>query len=337
MRAALIGLGRMGLRHLQVMRELGLELAGASDIGAQARANAEQAGVSASLLYDNPATMIAQLEPQCVVIATTAPSHCDLVCAAARSGAGAILCEKPMAVSLHECDRMIEACQASGTRLAVNHQMRFMEQYTLPKAIVSSPAFGGLSSVTVVAGNFGMAMNGSHYIEMFRFMSGERPARVTAWLSDETLANPRGAQFEDRAGCVRIETASGKRFYLDCGTQQGHGMFVSYCGPYGRLDVDELAGHTRLVVRKEEHRNLPTTRYGMPWETTERGIVPADAVAPTRAVMAALLSGEDYPDGEIGRLVLEVLVASYVSHERGSITIDLEQTGLPRERVFSWA
>ena len=61
--------------------------------------------------------------------------------------------------------------------LAVNHQMRFMEQYLTPKAIIEGDAFGGLTSVTVVGGNFGLSMNALHYFEMFRFMTGERRVR----------------------------------------------------------------------------------------------------------------------------------------------------------------
>jgi hypothetical protein len=202
---------------------------------------------------------------------------------------------------------------------------------------VTSEAFGGLASVTVVAGNFGLAMNGSHYVEMFRFMTGERAARVASWFSSETVANPRGAEFVDRAGCLRLETASGQRFYMDAGTDQGHGMHVTYAGRNGRIDVDELEGHLRLVVRKAEHRAIPTTRYGMPWETSERRIAPADAVAPTRAVLDALLAGRDYPTGEDGRAVVEALVAAHLSDERGGATIDLASTTLPRERVFPWA
>lgn len=337
MRAAVIGLGRMGLRHLDVLGAAGLEVVGAADRAEEALAKASAAGVPRAGLDTDPLRMLRNVRAGCVIVATTAPSHAALVCAAAEAGAEAILCEKPMAVSLADCDRMIAACRSAGTRLAVNHQMRFMEQYTLPRALVTGEAFGGLASVTVVAGNFGLAMNGSHYVEMFRFMTGERAARVASWFSSETVANPRGAEFVDRAGCLRLETASGQRFYMDAGTDQGHGMHVTYAGRNGRIDVDELEGHMRLVVRKPEHRAIPTTRYGMPWETSERRIAPADAVAPTRAVLDALLAGRDYPTGEDGRAVVEALVAAHLSDERGGATIDLASTTLPRERVFPWA
>ena len=337
MRTALIGLGRMGMRHLSVLQSLNLDVIGAADRFQQAFPNAVAAGIPEARLTTDALDLIKRERPECVVVATTAPSHCELVCAAAENGARLILCEKPMAVSLDQCDRMIDACKASGSKLAINHQMRFMEQYTLPRQIVTGEAFGGLGSVSVVAGNFGMAMNALHYFEMFRYMAGSPPVKVNAWFSPESLANPRGAEFEDKAGSVRLETAAGTRFHLDAGTDQGHGMMVSYGGRFGRLDVDELAGHMRLVVRKAEHRGEPTTRYGMPWETTEQNITPADAVAPTRAVMEALIAGTDYPDGEAGRLVVEVLAAAYISHERGGATVDLREVHLPRDRTFPWA
>lgn len=337
MKSALIGLGRMGLRHLSVLQSLGLDVVGAADRFDATFPKVIEAGLPSQRLHQDPRRMLTELRPECVVVATTAPSHCELVCHAAEAGARFILCEKPLAVSLAECDRMIAACKASGACLAVNHQMRFMEQYTLPRSIVTGPAFGGLGSINVVAGNFGMAMNGIHYFEMFRYMTDAAPVKVSAWFSQTTLTNPRGKEFEDRAGQIRLETADGRRFYMDAGTDQGHGMMVSYAGPHGRLDVDELAGHMRLVVRKAEHRGEPTTRYGMPWETTERQITPADAVAPTKAVMEALLAGANYPDGEVGRAVVALLVAAHLSHERGGATIDLGREQLPRERVFPWA
>src|SRR5262249_41485794 len=152
--------GRMGLRHLQVLRELDLSIVGACDTQQSARDKAgTDFSLASSALFSDPTDMIARSSPDLVVVATTAPAHEALVCEAARAGARAVLCEKPLAVSLAACDRMIAVCRGSNTLLAVNHQMRFMEQYTKAKKIVQDRSFGGLSSVTVVAGNFGMAMN----------------------------------------------------------------------------------------------------------------------------------------------------------------------------------
>jgi predicted dehydrogenase len=232
-----------------------------------------------------------------------------------------ILCEKPMADSLRACDEMIEACRAAGVRLAINHQMRFMEQYTLPKSLVDSEALGGLGSVIVSAGNFGMAMNGTHYFEMFRYMTGEAATFVSAWFSSDAVPNPRGPQFVDVAGSIRIETATGRRFYMDCSSDQGHGMLATYNCRNGRIVIDELLGEAMIATRDPEHRSAPTTRYGMPHTIQARSLAPADAVAPTRSVMEALLAGHDYPTGEDGRAAMAVLVAAHMSNAQGGAKV----------------
>src|SRR5262249_34359479 len=160
--------GRMGRRHVQVARDLGLDLVGVCDASPAAlEATAAEAVLPREALFDDFRRLLEERRPECVIVATTAPAHAEYTCMAAEAGARFVLCEKPMAVSLAQCDGMLETCRARATQLAVNHQMRFMEQYTEPKRIVQSEAFGGLSSVTVVAGNFGLAMNGTHYFEMF--------------------------------------------------------------------------------------------------------------------------------------------------------------------------
>jgi predicted dehydrogenase len=151
------------------------------------------------------------------------------------------------------------------------------------------------------------------------------------------VPNPRGPQFQDRAGTVRIVTESGRRFYLDCSADQGHGMYVVYGGPFGQMAVDELYGDMALAVREGPHRALPTTRYGMPAVRTRTTIEPASVIGPSAAVLRALLDRNDYPNGEDGRRAVSVLVAAYQSAEQGNRTVDLATDQLDRGRMFPWA
>ncbi len=337
MKVAIVGVGRQGRRHIDVVRSLDLELVGVSDQSVESlRAAGVENGLPEEKCYLDAGAMLEQTLPECVLVATTAPTHCQYVCMAAEEGVRYVLAEKPMAISLAECDRMIEACRSAGAALAVNHQMRFMEQYTEPKQIVYSDAFGGLSSVTVVGGNFGLAMNGTHYFEMFRYMTDESVAEVSAWFSPEVVANPRGPQYEDRAGAVRLTTASGKRMFMDVGADHGHGVRVVYGGSRGQLVVDELRGTMHLSVREDDSRDLPTTRYGSPSVDTVREIEPADNISPSRAVLEALLNGDGAPSGDDGRAAVAALVAAYESDERGNVAVPVDGR-LPEDRVFPWA
>jgi predicted dehydrogenase len=337
MKFCAIGLGRMGRRHLQVAKNLGFDIAGVYDpLPESVNLALKEHHLPASVVFDSAKRMLEAVRPETLVVASTAPSHCEYVCLAAEAGVRHVLCEKPMAVSVAECDRMLKACASSGTSLAVNHQMQFMEQYTLVKELVASANFGGLRSVTVAASNFGLAMNGAHYFEMFRYLTGEDIGTVSFWADAEKVPNPRGAQYEDRSGQLRAVTPGGVRLYMEIGGDQGHGVQVVYGCRHGQIFVDELAGLVRYIHRKPEFRELPTTRYGMPADELTRQIAPADVIAPTEAVWRAMLAGSDYPDGRCGRHAVQALVAANVSGERGGVPVGLTFQEAA-ERVFPWA
>jgi len=61
-----------------------------------------------------------------VSVCTPVETHCKIVCDIAPY-VKAIYCEKPMAVDLTECDKMIHACAKNDTILQINHQRRFVK------------------------------------------------------------------------------------------------------------------------------------------------------------------------------------------------------------------
>lgn len=336
MKAVVLGVGRMGRRHIQVARQAGCEIAGVFDIRQESLAQAQtEHGLDASQLFTDLDRLFAT-RPECAIVSTTADSHAALTEMAAERGVKYILVEKPLAVSLAECDRILAACERHGAHLAVNHQMRFMEQYTEPKRLAESPAFGGLASMTVVAGNFGLSMNGTHYFEAFRMMAGEDIADVSAWLSKDPVQNPRGPQFEDRAGSVRATTASGKRFYMDIGADQGHGVRVVYGCRFGQIIVNELRGEMISIVREEQYRELPTTRYGMPAVEERTQIKPAEVIDTSAAVLTALFDGSESVSGAHGRHAVAALVATYQSSRQDGAAVRLADIA-HRAEVFPWA
>jgi predicted dehydrogenase len=336
MDVCVIGTGRMGRRHIDAVRGLGMNVVGIFDPMSEAMKLAvANNGVKEEQCFTSAALMLEKTRPSGVVVSSTGPSHSEYSILAAQAGAKYILCEKPMAASLEECDAMLAACKKHGALLAINHQMRFMEQYTRIKEMCESESFGGLNSVTVAASNFGLAMNASHYFEMFRYMTDEFIQTVQFWADKEKVPNPRGQQYSDLSGQIRAVTQSGKRLYMELGGDQGHGLQVIYGCRNGQIFVDEIAGHVRAIVRKPEHRNEPTTRYGMPCDELISQIAPVEVIAPTQSVWKALLAKENYPDGECGRHALSALVAAHTSNENGNTPIGLNRLDLKRK--FSWA
>lgn len=337
MKICIIGLGRMGRRHLLVAKKLGMEIVGVFDpLPESIHLTQEEHGFPDSIIFDSVEVMLRKASPEAIVVASTAPSHCEYVIQAAEARVRYILCEKPMAVSIAECNRMISGCAKYGASLAVNHQMQFMEQYTAVKQLCNSPEMGGLKSINIFGSNFGLAMNGVHYFEMFRFLTNEALDHVNFWADEAKVPNPRGEQYEDRSGQLRAISKSGVRLYIDLSGDLGNGIQVAYGCRYGQILIDELTGFMRYSFRKQEFRDLPTTRYGMPSEILVGEIEPADVIAPTQAVWDAMINGLPYPDGDAGLHALRVLVAANLSAENSGKSVDVLQNDVI-DRCFSWA
>ncbi len=335
MKVVVLGVGRMGRRHLQVVQQMGWQVAGIldADPGSLAKCG-QEFGVPPSRQYQDVRRCLDQSCAECAIVATTAPGHASLVLCAAEAGVPFILCEKPMASSLAACDGMIATCRRHGARLAVNHQMRFMQQYQEARRLIEGEEFGPWASITVVAGNIGLAMNGTHYFELLRWLSGEKPVEVTAWLTPTGAANPRGPHFCDVAGSVRVITSSGRRLSLDIGADHGHGVRVVYAGRNGIMVADELEGHIEYSVRGAQFRDFPTCRYGLTSQNSSIRVAPADALAPTRGVLDALINGREFPTGEDGRTAVATLVAAHVSNQNGHRPVGLDR--LPLEQEFPY-
>ena len=337
MNYVIVGTGRMGKTHMLAAHSLGLTVAGVCDRSdARMEAIASEFSLTKNQCFKQPEAMFDAVRAPLTVIATTADCHADLVVSASRYSRS-ILCEKPMATSLHDAERMINACDSNDVRLAINHQMRFMEQYTLIRDELASGRFGRLGSMNVVAGNFGVAMNGSHYFEAFRYLTDSSLRSVAALFSPEALENPRGPQFRDAAGSLMCVAESGQHFLLSAGGHQGHGMTVTYATQWGHIFCDELAGKYTATVRKPEHRELPSSRYGMPWDKWERMFSVADSVTITASVLRALLEGLDYPDGRDGLHAVSCLVAAHKSNNQQGQLSGLDDLADYGTTVFPWA
>ncbi len=156
-RVALIGSGRMGAFHGETLarRLPGAVLAAVAD---PAPGAAEQlaASLGAPKFFTDAADAFADPEIDAVVIAAPARFHADLVVAAAAAGKG-VFCEKPMAVTLADADRAIDAAHAAGVVLQVGFNRRFAADWAAARALLDDGRLGTprlLRSVTRDPGGF---------------------------------------------------------------------------------------------------------------------------------------------------------------------------------------
>jgi predicted dehydrogenase len=99
-------------------------------------------GVNA--LYHDYRKMIERESLDIVAIATHPPLHEDIVDAACSAGVKGIFCEKPMALDLLDCDRIIQSIEQAGVRLVVNCTRRFSGRYEAVKRLVEGKELGEL-------------------------------------------------------------------------------------------------------------------------------------------------------------------------------------------------
>ena len=157
-RVALIGAGRVGYKFdfgtglpenhaAAVAAHPRFELVAGVDRDAEKLADfGRRCGVDA--LHEDLDAMLGDVGPDVCIAAVPPEWHPDVVerCAAAPS-VRAVICEKPMALSLAECDRMIAACEAGGAVLQINHNRRWHPEWLLAGRLVADGAIGELMHI----------------------------------------------------------------------------------------------------------------------------------------------------------------------------------------------
>ena len=73
MKSAVIGVGRMGRRHVLALQALGIDVAGVCDPRSESLAETEkEAGIPERLHYSDPEKMLRDTRPELAIISSTA-------------------------------------------------------------------------------------------------------------------------------------------------------------------------------------------------------------------------------------------------------------------------
>jgi predicted dehydrogenase len=99
--------------------------------------------------YDELEAVCRRARVDAVYLATPNSTHRELAARAARSGLH-VLCEKPMAMTVEDCEAMARACEEHGVKLMVAYRLHFDEANLSVIEIVQSGAIGTVQSFTSV-------------------------------------------------------------------------------------------------------------------------------------------------------------------------------------------
>ena len=143
-----VGLGRAFTLMLPTfLHDSRIKLVAATDPIDVARAQFEK-DFSAPT-YESIEALCANPEVEAVYIASPHQFHADHVCMAAAHGKH-ILVEKPMALSLDECTRMIAAARSAGVHLIVGHSHSFNTPVQRCREIIESGVYGSVRMINAL-------------------------------------------------------------------------------------------------------------------------------------------------------------------------------------------
>ena len=162
-RVALIGAGRIAAVHLGFAKQVKNARVVAVCDPAPGRAEELARAKQVPAWFTDAETMLREAEPSIVHVVTPPATHAALAVTAMEHGAN-VLVEKPMAMTVAECDRMLAVARTHGRRICVDHNRLFDPVIQRARRLVESGALGevvaveahqGVNPVEVGGGNGG--------------------------------------------------------------------------------------------------------------------------------------------------------------------------------------
>jgi predicted dehydrogenase len=230
--------------------------------------------------YDNYDSMKDNPDIDVVYVVLPNSMHAEYTIRAAKAGKH-VLCEKPMAVSVAECQAMIDACNAAKRKLMIAYRMHYEPMTIQAIALAQSPTdIGTIKMITAEAGfNMGNPAQwrchrplsgggslmdmGIYALNAVRYLSQQEPNEVTA-VSYSTPNDPRFTDIEETISFdMKFESgivASVLSTYgFGCGRFRLYGTrgqleaepFQSYSG--NRLWVTRGRGRTEVQYEPVNH------------------------------------------------------------------------------------
>jgi predicted dehydrogenase len=274
-------------------------------------------------LYTDYKEMLRKEQPDLVSVVTPDHLHADITVAAAEGGAKAILCEKPIATTLADADRMIAAAEANNVLLSVEHTRRWSPIAQKARELARHGDLGKLRSIVsnMYSPRSMLFRNGTHMVDMIVFFADSDPQWVFAELEEgfdyftEYKSDGGHDPGTDPAASAYIHFANGVRAYYNSIKIPMPGSQFDLTYENGRLEVSDrgLTLIRGLSHTEWSYSNIHTSDYMFSYQSA--------AVA---ELIDCLETGKPLVStGREARKTLEIMLAMLKSHQLGNVRVDL--------------
>lgn len=213
---------------------------------------------------------------QAVYVASPVHRHCAETIAAAEAGKH-VLCEKPMALNVEECQRMIAACQANGVHLAIAYYRRWYPKARKMKELIDAGAIGQIIRGHILltgyydpkpddpkywrvipeqSGGGAMMDVGSHRLDVMCYLLG-KPQSVCGFASRLKMSYE---VTDTETFLIQFENGA----HVTCGTnwnlRTGRDDFEVY-GTDGALIASPFDGDTLTLIRGREREEFHLPKH----------------------------------------------------------------------------
>ena len=251
----LIGCGRAGMIHARNYKnkiENARMVACVDAVEAAAKAAAEEMGITK--YYTDYHEILSDPQVDAVVVVAPTDLHKQIVIDCAAAGKH-IFCEKPMAMTVEECDEMIEACEKHNVKLQIGFMRRFDASFREAKRLVENGSIGELVQIhsntrgpskprpwmyDIKMSNGILAEVNSHDIDAVRWIAGSDIESVYAVAGN--FRNPEAKeQYPDYYDSVLMNGTlkNGVHFCIDGAAyvQYGYDSKMEIIGTKGKINV----------------------------------------------------------------------------------------------------
>jgi UDP-N-acetyl-2-amino-2-deoxyglucuronate dehydrogenase len=346
-RVGILGCGLIARNHVAALRDVaGVEVTAVADIDPD-RARGFAAAHDVRHWYTDADRMLAS-GLDAVTVCTPHAAHEAGVLAAARYRTH-VLCEKPVAVSVDQARRMVDATDAAGIRFGVLFQRRFWPAATrvrraIDEGRLGTPICGGVLARLnrdaeyyaepwrgrwATEGGGVLMTQAIHHIDLLQWFMG--PARRVSGRC-ATLVHGGVIEVEDTVGAV-VEFASGGIATIQAGTtfRPGLGAQVWVSDAHGRTagvqEFPEGVGFTdaSTIPGEEEFARGPRVGgpFDLPLAEIHDHLVPYHAMQVAEFVDAVRGGREPAVTGRDAVRSLEIIQAVYASSRTG-VAVDIE-------------